>query len=321
MDFIHSIPQGDRRALARMLTELENDTPSGRKALDELFLHTGKAHLVGLTGPSGCGKSTLVNALVQHLRTQQPDQSIAVIAVDPTSPFTGGALLGDRVRMRDLALDEGVFVRSMATRGALGGLARSTQAVSMALDAAGYNPILIETVGAGQDEVEIASLAHTTLVVEAPGLGDEVQASKAGIMEIADVLVVNKSDQPGADNLKQALEAVLEMGYANQVHESQGKQNSPAWIPPVLATVALDGSGVPELAGVIGEHEKWLKENGEWEKRERARLTAWVEKLFREAVWQRWQGERTNREVEQAIEQVMERKLSPYQAVKRLLKK
>jgi LAO/AO transport system kinase len=321
MDFIHSILQGDRSALARMLTEIENDTAAGREGLDELFLHTGKAHLIGITGPSGCGKSTLVNALVHHLRTQQPDQKIAVVAVDPTSPFTGGALLGDRVRMRDLALDEGVFVRSMATRGALGGLARNTQAVSMALDAAGYDPILIETVGAGQDEVEIARLAHTTLVVEAPGLGDEVQASKAGIMEIADVLVVNKSDQPGADNLKQALEAMLEMAYADQVNESQGKQNTPAWVPPVLATTALDGRGVPELAGVIGEHKRWLKESREWKKRERVRLSAWVENLFREAAWKRWQEEQSALKVEQAIEQVMERKLSPYQAVEGLLKK
>jgi LAO/AO transport system kinase len=217
---IEQILQGDRLALARLITQVENDTVEGAQALDELFQYTGKAHIIGITGPSGAGKSTLVNSLVKILRLRKTDAQIGVIAVDPTSPFTGGALLGDRVRMRDISNDEKVFVRSMATRGALGGLARTVPAVVQVMDAAGYDPILVETVGAGQAEVEIVRLAHTTLVVEAPGLGDDIQAIKAGILEIADILVVNKADRPGADNVIQSLQSMLELGYSLTLHGS-----------------------------------------------------------------------------------------------------
>ena len=191
-----AVLDGQRLALARLLTQVENDTPEGREALNELFPHTGKAHLVGVTGAPGTGKSSLVSQLVRAFRQQQDDKDpvqVAVVAVDPTSPFTGGALLGDRVRMRDLSGDPGVFIRSMASRGALGGLAQRTAAVVQVLDAGGFDVIFIETVGAGQSEVDIARLALTTLVVEAPGTGDDIQASKAGILEIADILVVNKA--------------------------------------------------------------------------------------------------------------------------------
>jgi len=193
--------QGDQLSLARTITQVENDTQLGHQVLDQLFSHGGTAHLIGITGPSGAGKSTLVNALVRRYREQMPEKKVAVIGVDPTSPFSGGALLGDRVRMRDICADPGVFMRSMATRGALGGLAKTTAAVVAILDAGGYDPILVETVGAGQAEVDIARLAHTTIVIEAPGLGDDVQSSKAGILEIADILVVNKSDHPGAEGV------------------------------------------------------------------------------------------------------------------------
>ena len=195
---------GNRLALARLMTQIENGEESGLQALDLLFAYTGRAHLVGVTGSPGTGKSSLVNQLALSFRKplQGEPRRVGVVAVDPSSPFTGGAILGDRVRMRDLAGDPGVFIRSMATRGSLGGLAASTSRLVQALDAAGYEVILIETVGAGQAEVDVARLAHTTLVVEAPGLGDDIQAIKAGILEIADILVVNKADRPGQNRPK-----------------------------------------------------------------------------------------------------------------------
>ncbi|HMV29011.1 MAG TPA: methylmalonyl Co-A mutase-associated GTPase MeaB, partial [Anaerolineales bacterium] len=191
-----AILNGDRLALARMLTQVENNSPEGPIVLMELFPHTGKAHLIGVTGAPGTGKSSLVNQLALHYRKKE-DKRVAIVAIDPSSPFTGGAVLGDRVRMRDLSGDPNVFIRSMASRGSLGGLAQATANVVQVFDAAGFDVVIVETVGAGQSEVDIARLAHTTLVVEAPGLGDDIQAIKAGILEIADILVVNKGDRPG----------------------------------------------------------------------------------------------------------------------------
>jgi LAO/AO transport system kinase len=215
MSLAESVLAGEPLALARLLTRVENDLPEGRRALDELFPHAGKAHLIGVTGGSGTGKSSLVNRLALHYRHPPSGQPrrVAIVAVDPSSPFTGGALLGDRVRMGDLSGDPGVFIRSMASRGSLGGLAQATAAVAQVFDAAGFDPVLIETVGAGQAEVEIARLAHTTLVVEAPGLGDDIQAIKAGILEIADILVVNKADLPGADKTERALKGMLGLAH------------------------------------------------------------------------------------------------------------
>jgi len=204
-----AILNGDRLTLARLLTQVENDTADARLALRSLFPRTGGAHLIGVTGAPGTGKSSLVNRLALHYRTEH--KRVAIAAVDPSSPFTGGAVLGDRVRMRELSGDSDVFIRSMASRGALGGLARATAGVVHVFDAAGYEVIFIETVGAGQGEVDIARLAHTTLVVEAPGLGDDIQAIKAGILEIADILVINKADRPGVENTEKALRSVLEV--------------------------------------------------------------------------------------------------------------
>src|SRR5436190_9002932 len=215
MTYAQSIINGDRLALARLLTQVENNVADGRDALIELFPHTGRAHLIGVTGAPGTGKSSLVNQLALHYRRVQ-DKKIAIVAVDPSSPFTGGAVLGDRVRMRDLSGDANVFIRSMASRGSLGGLAQATANMAQVFDAAGFDIVIIETVGAGQSEVDVGRLAHTTLVVEAPGLGDDIQAIKAGILEIADILVINKADRAGADSTERALRSMLDLAHPVQ---------------------------------------------------------------------------------------------------------
>src|SRR4026209_536620 len=253
MSLTESILAGNRLSISRLLTQVENDSVEGRAALSELFPHTGKAHLIGVTGAPGTGKSSLVNQLAQYYRKNE-DRKIAIVAIDPSSPFTGGAVLGDRVRMRDLSGDEGVFIRSMASRGSLGGIAQKTASVVQVFDAAGYEIIFIETVGAGQSEVDVARLAHTTIVVEAPGLGDEIQAIKAGILEIADVLVINKADRPGVENTERALRSTLELAHpTKRVFRHHGKDMSVAavhnemeamWIPPINKTVSTEGKGI-----------------------------------------------------------------------------
>ena len=281
-----------RRELARLLTRIEN----GAAAEDLARLHpqTGRAHITGVTGSPGAGKSTLVNALARHYRAS--GETVAILAVDPTSPFSGGAILGDRVRMQDLAGDPGVFIRSMATRGALGGVAPTTLDMARALDAAGFARILIETVGAGQSEVEIARAAQTTLVVEAPGMGDDVQTLKAGILEIADLLVVNKADRPGAEGVVRALRAMLELGHGLRGESHHGRQivsdqaseaDDQTWLPPVLQTVANTGAGIPELAAQIDAHRDWLRSSGEGVARMRAQLAAELDTRLRAALYAR----------------------------------
>lgn len=316
MSLAERVLEGDRLALARLLTQIESESPQGQEALAALFPHTGQAHLIGVTGAPGTGKSTLVNQLALHLRRKAAENAapqIGIIAVDPSSPFTGGAILGDRVRMRDLAGDSGVFIRSMASRGALGGIARATAAVAQAMDAAGYEMILIETVGAGQAEVDIASAAHTTVVVEAPGLGDVIQANKAGILEIADILVVNKADLPGAENTQRGLAMALEMSPAAS-HDAQ-----PSWTIPVLPTVATSGEGVPELAKAIAAHREHLSASGDWERRERTRLRSHLEGLLRERLMDRFLHSQTDGRFEQVLEKVLARRMSPAQAADELI--
>jgi LAO/AO transport system kinase len=235
---------GDRHALSRILTHVENQTETGRAALKALGQHAGRAQIVGLTGPPGAGKSTLANALVRMLRSK--NRTVAVIAIDPTSPFTGGATLGDRIRMLESQDDDGVFLRSMASRGQIGGLAVSAFGAALALDAFGFDVVIIETVGAGQDEFDVARLADTVVVVQTPGMGDSIQAFKAGILEVADVLVVNKADLPGADDVVRDL----------TIEARQGMRDD--WRTPVLPVVAANGSGVDRLIDAIARHAEHL---------------------------------------------------------------
>ncbi len=326
MRLVESVLAGDRLALARLLSMIENQEEDGFKALAALYPRTGQAHIIGVTGAPGTGKSTLVNRLVKRLRSftaagEKDPSKVGVVAVDPSSPFSGGAILGDRIRMRDLAGDPGVFVRSMASRGALGGLANTTGGVVQALDAAGFDVILIETVGAGQAEVDIARTAHTTVVVTTPGMGDEVQAIKAGILEIADILVVNKADLPGAENAMRGLQVMLEMG--RHTNSNLGEQNldvEPAWRVPVLATVSTEGQGFDTLLDSIIQHRDYLHNSGEWDVRERERQRAALDALIHERLRKRFLESQPYGKFEEVLQKVVARELSPWQAVGELLK-
>lgn len=327
MSLTQSILEGNRLALARLLTQVENDAPGGRESLTELFPHTGRAHLIGVTGAPGTGKSSLVNQLALGYR-RNADKKVAIVAVDPSSPFTGGAVLGDRVRMRDLSGDEGVFIRSMATRGSLGGIAQKTASVVQVFDAAGYEIIIIETVGAGQSEVDVARLAHTTIVVEAPGMGDEIQAIKAGILEIADVLVINKADRPGVENTERALRSTLELAHpTKRVFRHHGKMmelSAPdtapdIWIPSIVKTVATEGKGIDELIESIAKHAAHLHQSGDRLARDRARLESEMESLLQEALIDRFMETIPQQNYEEILGNVVNRNISPYEAVKLLV--
>jgi LAO/AO transport system kinase len=328
MTLAQQLLSGNRLALTRLLTQVENDTSEGRMALTELFPHTGQAHLIGVTGAPGTGKSSLVNQLALHFRKQE-ERRVAVVAVDPSSPFTGGAVLGDRVRMRDLAGDPDVFIRSMASRGSLGGLAQTTAGLVQVFDAAGFEIILIETVGAGQAEVEIARLAHTTLVIEAPGLGDDIQAIKAGILEIADILVVNKADRPGVENTLKALKNALDLAHPvrhvfqhhgkSEVVEASDEPDIDLWIPPIQKTVATEGTGISELAEEIARHAEHLRESGDWSARERSRLGSELDALLEGMLVMRFHEQVPESRYEEVLDQVFQRELAPWEAVKVLL--
>lgn len=304
-DLASRITAGDRKAAARLISLIENGDEAAEAHLKAIVPHTGHAHIVGITGPAGSGKSTLVWRLVGEYRAR--GKRVGVVAVDPSSPFTGGAVLGDRVRMQDLALDRGVFIRSMASRGALGGLARATADVVKVLDAYGSDVVLIETVGAGQDEVDIARTAHTTVVVQVPGMGDEIQAIKAGILEIGDVFAVNKSDRVRADMAVSEIRMMIESGT-----------REPSWVPPIVKTVATSGQGVGELADAVDRHIAHLKDSGELA----TRLAENAERELVEATRQRFIEEMRSahgEEFERMVEDVTERRIDARSAARRLV--
>ncbi len=247
---VEQILRGEVRAAARLMRDLDDGVPAAREVLKKLYHHSGRAHIIGITGSPGVGKSTLTDRLIQYLRRE--GHTVGVVAVDPTSPFSGGAILGDRIRMQRHALDEGVFIRSLATRGHFGGLTASSRAVITVLDAMGKDYILVETVGVGQDEVEIAATAYTTMVVTVPGLGDDIQAIKAGILEVADILVVNKADREGASRTYQDLVQMLDL---------QSIRKTTSWRPKVFLTQAKEDQGIAELLAGLREHQDFLGKN------------------------------------------------------------
>ncbi|HVU67012.1 MAG TPA: methylmalonyl Co-A mutase-associated GTPase MeaB [Ktedonobacteraceae bacterium] len=305
-NIVERLLQGDRRALARMVTLIENEAPAARRYLAELHQHSGQAHIIGVTGAPGAGKSTLVTHLVRELRKRE--RKVGVIAVDPSSPFSGGALLGDRIRMMELAGDPQVFIRSMASRGSVGGLSAATRDVVRAMDAARYDPIIIETVGTGQAEVEVMRAAQSVLVVCAPGMGDEVQAIKAGILEIADIFAVSKADRPGADQTVAELAMMLSLDPARRQHD----KSRPYWKIPVLKTSALTDSGLVELADALQQHRAYLNESGQLAGRAQRQVRSEIETLLQHALSNTLQQEVSAQEWQGLIADITSRERDPY---------
>jgi LAO/AO transport system kinase len=299
---------GDVRALARAISIVENRAPGWSALLKSLFPHTGKARVIGLTGAPGAGKSTLVDQLAKHYRKENENRTIGIIAVDPTSPYTGGAILGDRIRMQDHYSDPGIFIRSMATRGSLGGLARATADAATVLDASGRHLVMIETVGVGQDEVDIVRLADITIVILVPGMGDDVQTIKAGIMEIADIFVINKSDRDGAERVEREIRVLQSLATRHD-----------RWTPPIVKTVASTGLGVKELAEAIANYEAYLrKENLVFKKN----VENWQERLvemLRDAMLDKARAQMDHASLERYAAEIVEHKRDPYSLVEEIV--
>ena len=341
-ELLDGLRAGRMPALARAISMVENAREGYEDLLSAVHAQVGRAHRIGITGPPGAGKSTLVEGLVKAYRER--GQTVAVVAVDPTSPFSGGALLGDRIRMESVTLDPGVYIRSMATRGALGGLATTTREVCDVVDAFGFHRIIVETVGVGQSELEIAATADSAILVLVPESGDGVQALKAGVMEIADIYVVNKADRPGADRVRQEVEVMLGIRQGNAyrhvgAHQGRsdghkvGRPQSPTvqssaragsgaegWAPPVLLTVALSGQGVAETVNAIEAHGTYLSQSGELAKRRRTRLERHtrevVDRTVRQLVWHAGAGEA---KLAEGLEHVARGEASPYQLAKEIV--
>jgi LAO/AO transport system kinase len=308
-DLVQRARAGQPRAVARLISLVENDSPVLREVAAALAPYGGHAQVVGLTGAPGVGKSTTTSALVTALRAS--GKRVGVLAVDPSSPFSGGALLGDRVRMQDHATDDGVFIRSMASRGQLGGLSAAVPQALRVLDAAACDIVLVETVGVGQAEVEIASLADTTLLVLAPGLGDGIQAAKAGIIEIADVFVVNKADRDGADQVARDLRYMQSLGGRHSVAGS--------WRPPIVKTVAARGEGVDDVIAAIEKHRAWMGEHGELARRRRARAAAEIEAIALGTVKERFAQVHGSAALDAAAARVVDGATDPYSAADELV--
>jgi LAO/AO transport system kinase len=305
---IDQLRAGDVRTLARAISVVENRAPGWSVLLKALFPHSGKARVLGLTGPPGAGKSTLVDQLARRYRKDK--RTVGIIAVDPTSPYTGGAILGDRIRMQEHFADPGIYIRSMATRGSLGGLARTTADVTTVLDAAGRDLVMIETVGVGQDEVDIVRLADITILILVPGMGDDVQTIKAGIMEIADIFVINKSDRDGAENVEREIRTLQSLAI-----------RSDGWTPPIVKTVASEGAGIEELVGAVSNYEAYLQQKNRalnksvenWEQR--------LVEMLRDALLEKARGHMTDGNLARYAAEVAEHKRDPYTLIEEIAEK
>jgi LAO/AO transport system kinase len=305
-EWVEKVRAGDPRALSRAISAVESRTPGWAELLKALFPHSGRARVLGLTGAPGAGKSTLVDQLAKHYR--KAGKTIGIIAVDPTSPYTGGAILGDRIRMQDHHADPGIYIRSMATRGSLGGLARTTADVATLLDASGRDLVMIETVGVGQDEVDIVRLADITIVILVPGMGDDVQTIKAGIMEIADVFVINKSDRDGAERVEREIRALQSLATRHD-----------GWTPAIVKTVASEGKGIGELADAIGQYEKYLAQKNLAQQHSVANWSARLVEMVRDAMLEQARGRFSDGQIERYAAEIAEHKRDPYTLVEEIV--
>ncbi|MDP2876358.1 MAG: methylmalonyl Co-A mutase-associated GTPase MeaB [Holophaga sp.] len=301
LDLLQPLLDGRPRALARAISWMENGHPEARELMALLWPHMGNAVVVGLTGAPGAGKSTLTDQLARILRSE--GKKVGILAVDPTSPFSGGAILGDRIRMNHISDDPGIFIRSMATRGALGGLARATQDAIDLLDAAGFDVVLVETVGVGQDEVDVVSCVQTCIVVLIPGMGDDIQAIKAGIMEVADIFVINKADRDGVEKVEREIEGMKSLAATR------------SWDPPALRTVAALGEGIGEVLGQIREHGIWLREHGGLQAKAKERAKLRFNTLLAEEASRQAKAKAGRERIEGLIAAIADRRLDPYAAV------